>query len=65
MEERENDSSILASTVSVFFCCLFVFNFYLGFFSQTLMNHRTAGEGGGQFFNSSLPLAPASQTLRY
>ena len=27
------------------------------------MNHRTAGEGGGHFFNSSLP--PPSQTLRH
>ena len=38
------------------------FCFYLGFLSQTFVNHRTAGEGGGYFFNSSLPLPPASQT---
>ena len=37
---------------------------YLGFLSQPFMNHRTAGEGGGHFCNSSLPLPPASQALR-
>ena len=37
-----------------------VFFFYLGFLSRTFSNHRTAGEGGGHFFNSSLPLSPAS-----
>ena len=38
----------------------FFFFFYLGFLSRTFTNHRTAGEGGGHFFNSSLPLSPAS-----
>ena len=32
------------------------FFFYLGFLSQTFMIQRTAGEGGGYLFNSSLPL---------
>ena len=32
----------------------------LGFLSQPFTNHSTAGEGGGHFFNSSLPLPPAS-----
>ena len=32
---------------------------------RTLTNHRTAGEGGGHFFNSSLPFPPVSQTLRH
>ena len=42
------------------------FFFYLGFLPQTFMDHRTAGEGGRRFFhNSSLPLPPASRTLRY
>ena len=41
------------------------FFFYLGFPSQPFTNHRTAGEGGGHFFNSSLPLPPASHTLRF
>ena len=40
------------------------FFFYLGFLSRTFTNHWTAGEGRGHFFNSSLPLPPASQTLR-
>ena len=40
------------------------FFFYLGFLSWTFTNHRSAGEGGGHFFISSLPLPPASQTLR-
>ena len=35
------------------------------FFSRTFTNHRTGGEGGGHFFNASLPLPPASQTLRH
>ena len=38
--------------------------FSLGFLSRSFTNHRTAGEGGGYFFNSSLPLPPSSQTLR-
>ena len=44
-----------------------VFSFFLclGFLSQTFMNDRTAGEGGRHFFSSSLPLLPASQTLRH
>ena len=42
-----------------------VFFFYLGFLSRTFSNHRTAGEGGGHFFDSSLPLPPASRTLRH
>ena len=43
----------------------FFFVFYLGCLSLTFTNHRTAGERGGHFFNSSLPLPPASQTLRH
>ena len=38
-----------------------IFFFCLGFLSRTFMNHRTAGEGGGHFFNSLLPLPPTSQ----
>ena len=38
----------------------FFFFFYLGFLLWTFTNHRTAGEGGGHFFNSSLPLPSAS-----
>ena len=43
----------------------FFFFFYLGFLSRTFTIHGTAGEGGGYLFNSSLPLPPASQTLRH
>ena len=43
----------------------FFFFFYLGFLSRTFTIHRIAWEGGGYFFNSSLPLRPASQTLRH
>ena len=38
------------------------FFFYLGFLARPFTNYRTAGEGGG---HSSLPLPPASQTLRH
>ena len=48
-----------------FFLSLWVFFFYLVFLSRPFTNHRTAGEGGGHFFNSLLPLPPASQTLRH
>ena len=41
------------------------FCFYLGFLSRTFTNYRSAGEGGGHFFNSSPPLPPAPQTLRH
>ena len=41
------------------------FFFYLGFLSRTFTNHRTAGEGEGHFFNSSLLLQPDSQTLSH
>ena len=53
--------------VQVFFCfcCFLFFFFYMAFLSQTFMMYRTAGEGGGYLFNSSLPLPPTSQTLRH
>ena len=44
------------------YICIF---FYLRFLSRAFTNHRTAGEGGGHSFNSSLPLPLASQTLRH
>ena len=43
----------------------FFFFYYLGFLSRTFTIHGTAGQGGGYLFNSSLPLPPASQTLRH
>ena len=45
--------------------CLSLFFFYLGLLSRSFTNHRIAGEKGGHFFNSSLPIPPASQTLRH
>ena len=39
----------VSSSISDFF-------FYLGFLLQPFTNHRTAGEGGGHFLNSSLRL---------
>ena len=44
---------------------LYIFFFYLCFLSRTFTILRTAGEGNGSLFNSSLPLPTASQTLRY
>ena len=35
-------------------CLEFLFFFYLGFLSQTFMNHRTAREGGGHLFEVGL-----------
>ena len=41
------------------------FSSLFGFFLQTFLLHRIAGEGEGYPFNISLPLPPASQTLRH
>ena len=50
----------------LFIIYIYINIFYILYtFSRTFTNHRTAGEGGGHFFNSSLPLPPASQTLRH
>ena len=51
------------STVIVPFRCMY-FLFYLGFLSRTFTNHRAEGEDERPFFNSSLSLPRASQTLR-
>ena len=48
--------------VSIHLRCIL---FYLGFLSRTYTIYRTAGEGGASFYNSCLPLQPASQTLRH
>ena len=47
------------------YTCEDQFFFCLGFLSRAFMIHKTAGEGGGCLFNSSLPLPPASQILRH
>ena len=41
-----------------------IFFLYLGFLSRPFTNCRSVWEGGGHFFNSSLPLPPSSQTLK-
>ena len=55
--------------ISIFIVFFFPFLnnkiFYLGFLSQPFTNQRTVEEGGGNFFNSSPQLPPASQTLRH
>ena len=43
----------------------FYFVFYFGSPSRAFKIHRTVRKGGGCLFNSSLPLPPASQTIRH
>ena len=43
----------------------FLLFFYLAFLSQIFTIHRTAGEGGGCFLISFLPLPPTLQTLSH
>ena len=54
---------VLKHTQKTVFSRKAIFFFYLGYLSRTFTNHRT--EGGGYLFNSSLPLPPASQTIRH
>ena len=42
--------------------CFIYFFLYGFFFSQKFVIHRTTGEGGGYFYNSSLLFPPTSQT---
>ena len=73
LDREENISAIFMDLSKAFdtinhdllFFFFFFFLFYLGFLSRTFTIHGTAGEGGGYLFNSSLPLPPASQTLRH
>ena len=52
--------------VSVQLGNVFFFFFFLSGFSFTnIHDSRDSREGGGYLFNSSLPLPPASQTLRH
>ena len=44
------------STVARVLLLMSQFFFYLGFLSRTFTIHKTAGEGGGYLFNSSVPL---------
>ena len=64
MLDRSFKLKIMLNNTAALFLFIYLF-FYLAFLSQTFTNHRTAAEGGGHFFNSSLPLPPASQTRRH
>ena len=44
---------------------IYICIFYLGFISELFTIHMTAGEERGYFFHSSLPIVPASQTIRH
>ena len=46
-------------------CCFAFFSSYLCFLLRLFTIQKTAEEGGGYLFNSSLLLPPASQTFRY
>ena len=63
--QKELDKGGFIGTILMDLSKTYDFFFYLVFLSQPFTNHRTAGEGGGHSFNSSLPLPPASQTLRH
>ena len=60
--------TLKTSVQSTYLLCLiseilneeFFFFLYLDFLSQPFTNHGIADEGGGYFFNSSLPLPHAS-----
>ena len=64
LPNRDNLMQPIHRILSFFFFFFFFF-FYLGFVSRTFTIHGTGGEGGGYLFNSTLPLPPASQTLRH
>ena len=64
--EKPQKNSTLTLVVN-FKLCLFsrIFFLFLDFFLRTFTNHWATGEGRGYFFNSSLPLPPASQAFRH
>ena len=75
MQVKFHINYLISLLISGFFPIQFNFQFSLtrrdtqghllsSFLSGTFMNHRSAGEGAGYFFNSSL-LRPASRTLRH
>ena len=51
--------------LQTYFVLRYSFFFYMGFLSRPCTSHRTAGEEGGHFYNSSLPLPPALQRFRH
>ena len=59
--EQHRSALTVANLIFLLLLLIYIF-FYLGLLSQTISNYKTAREGGGHFFNSSLPLPPALQT---
>ena len=59
--EQHRSALTVANLIFLLLLLIYIF-FYLGLLSETISNYKTAREGGGHFFNSSLPLPPASQT---
>ena len=59
---RREDVRKKASSLGNYTALFFFSN--LGFLSWTFTNHRVASEGRGLLINSSVPLSPASQTLK-
>ena len=54
-----NYNFLMAVVIELSFYCVIcrsMFFFYTVFFSRPFMNHRTVGDGGKHFFNSSQPL---------
>ena len=65
MTLKKSRKLLIGQTRNIKLFKIIFFSFWV-FFHERFTNHRTAGEGGGHFFNSSLlPLPPASQTLRH
>ena len=50
------------ASLNLCFIYIYIYFLYLGFLSRIFTNHRTAGEGGGHFFNCSLQLPPAAHS---
>ena len=66
-KEKREAPALTSLILRTLFCCCYCycFFFYLGFLSRIFTDHRTAVERGGHSINSSLPLLPASKTLRH
>ena len=64
--DNTKEGNVLCYYILYYFVIYKYIYIYIYFYlSRPFTNHRTAGEGGEHFFNSSLPLPPASQTLRH
>ena len=77
LRELHNDYSLASDTIEKkmlsnyqskitdFYNIYIAFFFYLVFLSQVFLIHKRAGKQGSYLFSSSVPLPPASQTLRH